>query len=396
MQQFHTALRVTLLYAAVTTAPVRAQEAPPQTPVVVANPEEMRPVVIPARPLLRLGTVDVGEAEQFERVVAVLRSANGAIVVADQGASQVRVFDARGSMLRTIGRRGEGPGEFLSLDGLFTLADTVFAWDGRLRRLSVFAPTGSLARTVTVQRSSSPGMLTPVGVLSNGYLLARATRPVVAGRTQPGVHRDSMQVILLDATGAVVTPIATIPGGESFVLTQGRSTSVTDLPFAQRGHATARDGIFVLAVSDRYEFDVHDRNGRLHRAVRANVAERRISDADLSRARDRELQRLRDIGFYDRMKDNVEQKYRSMPRGRTAPAFGGILLSQDGRVWIRLAQAASGDARTWAVHGADGQVQRTYELPTDVTLMDAGRDWILGTFRDELDVTYVGLWRLPT
>jgi hypothetical protein len=352
--------------------------------------------VIPARPLLRLGTVAGSEAEQFERVVAVLRSANGAIVVADQGASQVRVFDARGSVLRTIGRRGEGPGEFQSLDGLFTLADTVFAWDGRLRRLSVFAPTGSLARTVTVQRSSSPGMLTPVGVLSNGYLLARATRPVVAGRTQPGVHRDSMQVILLDATGAVVTPIATIPGGESFVLTQGRSTSVTDLPFAQRGHATARDGIFVLAVSDRYEFDVHDRNGRLHRAVRANVAERRISDADLSRARDRELQRLRDIGFYDRMRDNVEQKYRSMPRGRSAPAFAGMLLSQDGRVWIRLAQAASGDARTWAVHGADGQVQRTYELPTDVTLMDAGRDWILGTFRDELDVTYVGLWRLPT
>jgi hypothetical protein len=96
------------------------------------------------------------------------------------------------------------------------------------------------------------------------------------------------------------------------------------------------------------------------------------------------------------MRDNVEQKYRSMPRGRSAPAFAGMLLSQDGRVWIRLAQAASGDARTWAVHGADGQVQRTYELPTDVTLMDAGRDWILGTFRDELDVTYVGLWRLPT
>ncbi len=67
----------------------------------------------------------------------------GRIYVADVGQSHVTVFDSAGSFVRTIGRRGSGPGEFhqpmqLGIDN----ADTLFVYDVGLRRLTKFSPDG--------------------------------------------------------------------------------------------------------------------------------------------------------------------------------------------------------------------------------------------------------------
>jgi hypothetical protein len=80
-------------------------------------------------------TADIGVAEgeamqELSQATSSLRLADGRIIVANSGSQELRVFDSQGKYLSTIGRKGEGPGEFdgsLQLrpdgEGRFTVSD---------------------------------------------------------------------------------------------------------------------------------------------------------------------------------------------------------------------------------------------------------------------------------
>ena len=61
-------------------------------------------------PLVEIGTVNGAPEYQFADVVAAVRLANGHIVVADRGASELRGYNAHGEFQWSAGRVGEGAG----------------------------------------------------------------------------------------------------------------------------------------------------------------------------------------------------------------------------------------------------------------------------------------------
>ncbi len=78
------------------------------------------------------------------------RLADGRFVVADFGAKQLRIFDAGGRALRSIGRRGRGPGEFVAPSALDVLgAEEIVVLDVGTQRVSVVDVQGG-----TVGRSA--------------------------------------------------------------------------------------------------------------------------------------------------------------------------------------------------------------------------------------------------
>jgi hypothetical protein len=84
------------------------------------------PEVTEAKVDLRLGSID---GEDLNLVFGAIRgiqvATDGTIYVLDQQAAEVRVFDAGGRYLRTIVRRGEGPGEIAASNGIFLSGDTL-------------------------------------------------------------------------------------------------------------------------------------------------------------------------------------------------------------------------------------------------------------------------------
>lgn len=76
------------------------------------------PWTVSAEPIVTIGTVEGDAAYQLHRVGAALRLSDGRIVVANNGSSDLRYYDSAGRHVRTVGRRGEGPGEFSMLSGM--------------------------------------------------------------------------------------------------------------------------------------------------------------------------------------------------------------------------------------------------------------------------------------
>ncbi len=73
----------------------------------------------------------------------VLVTRSGNIWALEASTQNIRVFDSLGKPLRTIGRRGQGPGEFLWPDGMALAPDgVVWVHDPQNGRFSLFSETG--------------------------------------------------------------------------------------------------------------------------------------------------------------------------------------------------------------------------------------------------------------
>jgi hypothetical protein len=63
-------------------------------------------------PDLEIGVVDGDPAYSFTNVVGVRALPDGGFLVAEGPARELRLFDGNGRHVRSIGRAGDGPGEF--------------------------------------------------------------------------------------------------------------------------------------------------------------------------------------------------------------------------------------------------------------------------------------------
>src|SRR6185436_12557272 len=76
-----------------------------------------------------------------------VRLSDGGVAVTDDWS--VRVFDARGRLLHTVGRRGHGPGEFYQIQAMCrTRGDTLLASDPGNNRITVLDRNGRIVRTI--------------------------------------------------------------------------------------------------------------------------------------------------------------------------------------------------------------------------------------------------------
>ena len=118
------------------------------------------PEITEAHVDLRFGSREGDDVDFiFGEIRGIQASSDGTIYVVDNQALEVRVFSPDGDHLRTIVRRGEGPGEILRTNGIILSGDTLL-WINETMRWQVIGvdPFGEELR-----RFSDP-------VLSRGYI----------------------------------------------------------------------------------------------------------------------------------------------------------------------------------------------------------------------------------
>ena len=105
-----------------------------------------------------------GEKNDLNSFGNIAVSARGEIAIAFQQDGNVRIFSSTGRPVATVGRRGQGPGEFGEyLGSPAWIADTVWISDIDHQRETFITRTGRILRTVSVPRTDADG-----GVLAPG------------------------------------------------------------------------------------------------------------------------------------------------------------------------------------------------------------------------------------
>lgn len=157
-----------------------------------------------AEPILSIGVADGGPEYELANVTGALRLDDGTVVVASAISGEIRFYDAAGVHLRSVGRRGGGPGEYRNASIVSRYgADSLLVWDTMLRRGTLLGREGTLGRTFPAP--DVKGSVVPIGVFGDGSLVGPVSVGFGRGDLPNGVVRHEAHYIRFWPSGRADT-----------------------------------------------------------------------------------------------------------------------------------------------------------------------------------------------
>ena len=393
------------------------------TTVKVAS-KPLYPSVATLREEVSIGEVDGEEEYLFGQVSEIAAAPDGSIYVFDSQVPALRKYDAKGKYVRTLGRKGQGPGEYLSGGGLAVGPDgKVYLWDTGTWRINVYAPSGeyveSFATPNTLGANVRVRMQRSLVLDHQGALYYRASL-----RSGPGAF--DARTVWFKMKNGVVTDTLEIPkagpGAPQLVASVKTSTtsaeSRADLPFAPRPlEQLSPLGYFITSYPSRYAFEIPQGNRLL--SVRREVKPEPVTSSERAQAKKEIEERMR------RTQPNWSWNGPDIPK--TKSAFDAINVGADGRIWIPLVRQPPGSGGSFSQTNFTGgrssantgtprreptqprpkplpglfdvfEPSGTYlgqvRVPAGVTLLYRKGDFAWGTALDEFDVATVKRFRI--
>ena len=132
-------------------------------------------VAVAPAPSLVIGAPDGPPEQQLYQVQDATVLPDGNLAVLNSGASELRFYSPDGEHVKTVGREGEGPGEFRTPEWLAVVVDTLMVYDPFQGngRLSLFEMTGEFIRSERVEVEGDPFPSPEFTLPDGGYLEQR-------------------------------------------------------------------------------------------------------------------------------------------------------------------------------------------------------------------------------
>ncbi len=314
--------------------------------------------------------VELKEDEREESILAFPRTPfadeSGLIYVSDglPSSARIAVFDDRGRYLRTIGRAGEGPGEFRDAEIQSVSNGYLDVFDSIQRRLTRFSTDGSCDTVITIP---------PARIRMNvrSFQISTDERFVLISDTSN--WRSEREILQLTATifsadWDSLCAVASEPvvGSRSITSTSGnrRYTGPADAPFLPKPQIVFCDRCGIVVTTGQEPLlAIYGLDGRHTRRIRIDLPAEPVT-AEIE----------------TRYKEDRETWIRSLPRDRQASArkrledtefpdekaywgevfLGGLQVDEYGFIWIRVPEyrqkaGENRDAVQYMVIGPSGE-----------------------------------------
>ena len=317
---------------------------------------------------VRIGRTEGSGPDVFGFVAAVDVTPTGNIVVIDGFAQELRFFDSRGQHLRTVGRKGAGPGEFRSAYGLaWDRLGRLWVVDGGNSRYAVFDSSGNY---LFDRRRTVPGVVYPWlgGFGDDGNLYDVAFRPGPNGGSVFTFFR-------VDTLGNVID-------------------SLPKLEYERPGSGPLPMPLFGLMPRLTFRLDPR---GHIWSGVTGEYRiVQRTLDGDTLRVIERAFA---PVAVTQEENDSIRKQLAATPEFATAvipdakPAFDRIFPHADGYLLVQPMTRAEDSGRVFDVFDSSGRylgpATSNVKLVTFPVLPVFTRDHVYGLMADSLGVQYV-------
>jgi len=333
-------------------------------------------------PEVRIGEIEGTGPDVFGQVRGLVIDAQGRMIVLDAAAQELRVFAPDGRHLRTMGKKGAGPGEFSGANGMVIGHDDVVRVnDPQNKRISLFSADSGFVTSFAIDVRSYGwvwrAMIDTALVTWESTLIARDSSYIygLKGYDAQGRWTDTILDEPLDMN-------RTNPGSYSWRTATGGG--VMSVPFWPTRHE--------LMDSKRFYWSTEATNE--YRITRTTLQRDTVLILEAKRPLVAVSAHERDSAIAAVRKSAGQQDWSLIPEYK--PLIRQLFLSDEGDLWVSV---ETGDAAstTYDVFGGDGRYKGTAVINARVErwvspIVRSHTFWAI--VRDDLDVAYVIRGRL--
>ncbi len=337
---------------------------------------------IAPEPSWRAGWSANAPETEFYDIVSVVELADGSIAVADRGLARIVVIDADGTVRQTLGRAGDGPGEFAGLAQVFADDDGgIYAFDVRQQRLTRWSLKSGVLRSTTLSRAAFGRRMSGAGRLGSGELYVWEAPRLEA--SHPGdVVRDVVGIHRLSGDGIVGDRLVAIPGMYATQFEVQGQVGIRSVMFSPRALHTQLGRCILSMPGDGTSITVTRVAGaggdaRIplpFPAQPTDESDRRKWVEGTAAANDAPPEAIR-------MLEAVASELAMVDR---FPVANRIIGDPAGYVWLERYAPPEGPSGDWSVLDGRGAVVGEIALPEGFRLMGVTDDRIIGVWSDDL------------
>ena len=323
------------------------------------------------------------------------------IVIANNGTSELRVFDRRGRFIRSLGGNGNGPSEFAGLRGLHSCVnDTLVA--SELRRLSIFDSHGEFVRTIPL----IPELLPTPGVIRGISADCRAVIVDQVVPTEPpmaGPYAQQMVVLRVPLDGIAAETIAHVNGPDIIQLAAGERLVTQRLPWGRLPDYAVFGPNLYAGASDTSEVRVYTAGG-LERVIRWTATRKPVTDRDRDLFREQQAAEIQeDGGRFAQLLPSLDGYPHVADR---KPVYSRLIVDDEGNLWVREYPDVvgwnptgrdldrDGAPENWWVFDPDGKLLGSIVVPAMLRILSVQQGSLVAIAFDENDVEQLHLYRI--
>lgn len=345
-------------------------------------------------PILSIGS-ESDSGEQFGQIQDVLRLADGGLIVAEGSTAELRVYTDSGRYLRSIGRRGEGPGEFIGLGLVRTYrGDSLLAYDYQLRRISIFDRDGRFGRAVNLHPPDGTFPDIEGATLDGGFIGLSNEFP--SGAIKSGTVRNPMRLFRFGPEGELVDTLGAFPGYETGIYNETNGNNHMrisfTIPFGHQTSVAVRPAETLVGANDSYEIRTYDAQGDIRRILRREIPPVPVTKQMIETVNaEEDAQNPRPDPA---SRERVAKLRAVIVYPRTLPAFRDFHVDDSGYLWVRSFNAPGDSIPRFTVFDSTGQMLGDVEAPRHFEVTGIGAEYLLGIWKDDNEVQHVRMYAI--
>jgi hypothetical protein len=316
-----------------------------------------------------------GEPGEFADPAAVVLLNDGRLIETETRPAVIQLYDVFGHFVRTIGRTGDGPGEFRNPNPML-FRDTLVIHDPQLHRGTLYTLDGKVVRSFATACCSFGA---PYWIDARGRMVVQGLGKTVGG-----------QWIIIDINGrrldSLPPPLAAPPHTWTVLNSSGMPSATVTIPFAGRTLRTILgNGSVLYGATDAYQLVV-SATGRDTVRIFGRTGVKPVPVR----------QALRDSTFrvvLDRV-ENLRSVAHEADMPTTYPLWTDISQDGAGNIWIERA-ASPASRREFDVFSLDGWFLGTVPAPFAGGRVGAwSRDHLALLDTDDNDLPRIRIFRV--
>lgn len=298
----------------------------PKTPV--PKPGKRKRLVFSEE--LTIGVSEGDEHYMFGESVFFNTDEKGNFYVTDWDRKRILMYDPKGKYLRTIGRKGQGPGEFQNISiARFDKEGHIYVTDISNRRISFFDADGNFLRQINM-----PAIFENLHMNSRGHLISSRTMRMdtesgMGFKIAYGVFDENFK--LISEFYSRISDFKPPEGRDMTSMAKFTARILSSIAYQPRPvYVVADNDLIFFGFPDKYEIDVYSPEGNKIKTIAREYDPIKVEEKDKIYFQEN----LAKPFLRDNPEDYAKEAIRFISYPKYKPAYHSIALMENGWLFI--------------------------------------------------------------